>query len=96
MGGLSLEKSSSDDRIESANASYRPDNVDGLEKSAKSWQNPPHIDPAVEKRITRKFDTHVVPWLFGLWLLAFIDRKQTPAQGGRDGLVAIWFPLLLH
>ena len=34
------------------------------------------IDPAVDRRITRKFDTHIVPWLFGLWLLAFIDRSN--------------------
>ncbi|MCJ1275487.1 hypothetical protein MMC21_003290 [Puttea exsequens] len=34
------------------------------------------IDPYLDRRITRKFDTHVVPWLFGLWLLAFIDRSN--------------------
>lgn len=34
------------------------------------------IDPALDRRITRKFDTHIVPWLFGLWLLAFIDRSN--------------------
>ncbi len=34
------------------------------------------LDPAMDKRITRKFDRHIVPWLFGLWLLAFIDRSN--------------------
>jgi hypothetical protein len=34
------------------------------------------IDAALDRRLTRKFDTHVVPWLFGLWLLAFIDRSN--------------------
>jgi hypothetical protein len=34
------------------------------------------IDPTADKKITRKFDTHIVPWLFGLWLLAFIDRSN--------------------
>ena len=34
------------------------------------------IDPAVDRRITRKFDKHVIPWLFSLWLLAFIDRSN--------------------
>jgi hypothetical protein len=34
------------------------------------------IDTALDRRLTRKFDTHVVPWLFGLWLLAFIDRSN--------------------
>jgi len=34
------------------------------------------ISPALNRRINRKFDTHIVPWLFGLWLLAFIDRSN--------------------
>ena len=34
------------------------------------------VDPALDRAITRKFDTHCVPWLFGLWLLAFIDRSN--------------------
>ena len=33
-------------------------------------------DPKINKRITRKFDKHVVPWLFGIWLLAFLDRAN--------------------
>jgi hypothetical protein len=28
------------------------------------------------RRITRKVDWHVLPWLFALWLLAFIDRSN--------------------
>ncbi len=36
----------------------------------------PAIDHALDRRITRKFDFHIVPWLFGLWLLAFIDRSN--------------------
>ncbi|KAI9714919.1 MAG: hypothetical protein M1820_000208 [Bogoriella megaspora] len=47
-----------------------------LEKKNTTWEDQINIDPEVEKRITRKFDTHVVPWLFGLWLLAFIDRSN--------------------
>ena len=34
------------------------------------------VDPALDRAITRKFDLHVVPWLFGLWLLAFLDRSN--------------------
>ena len=34
------------------------------------------LDPALDLRLTRKFDLHIVPWLFGLWLLAFIDRSN--------------------
>lgn len=34
------------------------------------------IDPIIDARITREFDKPVVPLLFGLWLLAFIDRSN--------------------
>jgi MFS family permease len=34
------------------------------------------IDPIIDARVTRKFDKRVVPLLFGLWLLAFIDRSN--------------------
>lgn len=36
----------------------------------------PEIDPVLDRAITRKFDAHLLPWLFGLWLLAFIDRSN--------------------
>ncbi len=25
------------------------------------------IDPAMDKRLTRLFDLHIIPWLFGIW-----------------------------
>jgi hypothetical protein len=25
------------------------------------------IDPVIDKRVTRKFDLHIRPWLFGIW-----------------------------
>jgi hypothetical protein len=25
------------------------------------------IDPIIDKRVTRKFDVHIIPWLFGIW-----------------------------
>ena len=25
------------------------------------------IDPVIDKRVTLKFDLHIVPWLFGIW-----------------------------
>ena len=34
------------------------------------------IDPEMERRITKKLDHHILPWLFILWLLAFIDRSN--------------------
>ena len=33
-------------------------------------------DPAMDRRITRKCDLHILPWIFILWLLAFIDRSN--------------------
>lgn len=48
---------------------------DALEKTNTTWDDTPTVDEELDKRITRKFDRHVVPWLFGLWLLAFIDRR---------------------
>ncbi|KAH8195559.1 hypothetical protein TruAng_010275 [Truncatella angustata] len=30
----------------------------------------------LDKKIDRKFDLHIVPWLFGIWLFAFIDRSN--------------------
>ncbi|KAA6411779.1 MAG: MFS general substrate transporter [Lasallia pustulata] len=44
------------------------------------------IDPTLDRRITRKFDRHIVPWLFGLWLLAFVDRSNI-GNAKIDGLV---------
>lgn len=48
---------------------------------------PVDIDPALDHRLTRKFDLHIVPWLFGLWLLAFIDRSNI-GNARIDGLTA--------
>jgi hypothetical protein len=25
------------------------------------------IDPVIDRRVTRKFDTHIIPWLFVIW-----------------------------
>ena len=38
-------------------------------------------DPESDRRITRKFDVHILPWIFVLWLLAFIDRSNIGEQG---------------
>ena len=47
-----------------------------LEKAQFESHEFPALDHALDRRITRKFDFHIVPWLFGLWLLAFIDRSN--------------------
>ncbi|KAJ0302376.1 hypothetical protein Brms1b_012073 [Colletotrichum noveboracense] len=41
-------------------------------------QSQPHfdIDPVLSKKLDRKFDYHIIPWLFGIWLFAFIDRSN--------------------
>ena len=51
-----------------------------------SSSHPEELDPYLDRRITRKFDLHIVPWLFGLWLLAFIDRSNI-GNARIDGLV---------
>ncbi|KAG6355294.1 hypothetical protein INS49_003255 [Diaporthe citri] len=43
------------------------------------------IDPAVHRKLNRKFDLHVIPFLFGIWLLAFIDRSNV-GNAKIDGL----------
>ncbi|KAI4928635.1 hypothetical protein J4E85_005253 [Alternaria conjuncta] len=34
------------------------------------------IDTALDKRLNRKFDIRILPWLFGIWLFSFIDRSN--------------------
>ncbi len=34
------------------------------------------IDPIAEKKLVRLLDRRIVPLLFGLWLLCFIDRSN--------------------
>lgn len=46
-------------------------------------ESTPIIDPQVEKRILRKLDTKVVPVLWFLFLVSFVDRGnigETPLQ----------------
>ena len=43
------------------------------------------IDPQIDKRLCHRFDRRILPWLFGLWLLAFIDRSNI-ANAKIDGL----------
>ncbi|KAG4437289.1 hypothetical protein IFR05_007227 [Cadophora sp. M221] len=50
--------------------------VNEVEKGTASPQDGIILDSIVSARITRKFDKHIIPWLFGLWLLAFIDRSN--------------------
>lgn len=49
-------------------------------------ENGSTLDPAMDKILNRKFDRHILPWLFGMWLLAFIDRANI-GNAKIDGLV---------
>lgn len=45
------------------------DDVAHIEKATVSPLSSNEIieDPALEARLNRKFDTHILPWLFGIW-----------------------------
>lgn len=50
---------------------------DHLEEKGNSHVGVTYVgDAELEKRITRKLDLHILPWIFVLWLLAFIDRSN--------------------
>lgn len=44
------------------------------------------VDPDVARRIRRKFDLHILPWIFLLWLLSNLDRSNI-GNAKLDGLV---------
>ncbi|KAM0715366.1 hypothetical protein Q7P37_008864 [Cladosporium fusiforme] len=43
-------------------------------------------DPVLEKKIVRHLDRRILPWIFILWLLAFIDRSNI-GNAKIDGLI---------
>lgn len=45
-------------------------------RSKNEVVNSHDIESDVGKRILRKQDYHILPWLFGIWLCAFIDRSN--------------------
>ena len=51
------------------------DQVDA-EKKAQAGYGDFVENPELERRITWKTDLHILPWIFILWLLAFIDRSN--------------------
>lgn len=64
------EKSRNDSSAE------RFENANGREKADRSLTGQHVANPQDDKRINRKFDLHIIPILFGLWLFAFIDRAN--------------------
>jgi hypothetical protein len=71
-----------DGSIESPEIVHVPD----TEKIQSTWIDPADIPADLEQRITRKLDKRLMPWLFGLWLLAFIDRSNI-GNAKIDGMV---------
>lgn len=45
------------------------DDVAHIEKATASPPSPGEVieDTVLEKRLNRKFDLHILPWLFGIW-----------------------------
>ena len=45
-------------------------NIERAEKALKleDWAENPELD----KRLNRKFDLHILPWLFGIWYILSI------------------------
>nr|POE99395.1 putative transporter c11d3.18c [Quercus suber] len=60
--------------------------VDVEDRSSDGRNNVHVVDPVFERRIIRKLDFHIMPWIFVLWLLAFIDRSNI-GNAKLDGLV---------
>lgn len=61
------------------NSADRFESVSGqpqAEKADRSLTGQYAANPQDDKRINRKFDLHIIPILFGLWLFAFIDRAN--------------------
>ncbi|KAJ4353978.1 uncharacterized protein N0V89_005710 [Didymosphaeria variabile] len=67
---------SSPEKVDKGGDSPNKVHIPDVEKVNSTWNDPADIPADLEKRITRKLDKRLMPWLFGLWLLAFIDRSN--------------------
>jgi hypothetical protein len=38
------------------------------------------IDIALDKQLNRKFDIHILPWLFGIWYFATTHHVKTTTE----------------
>lgn len=53
------------------------DHAEEIDEKEKSGTGYTHVeDPVLEKKIVRHLDRRILPWIFMLWLLAFIDRSN--------------------
>lgn len=67
-----MNKSTTEKRVD-GQAVAHDESPDQLKVQAEYIHN---RDPKIEDRILRKCDYHILPWLFGIWLCAFIDRSN--------------------
>ncbi|OAG05531.1 MFS general substrate transporter [Paraphaeosphaeria sporulosa] len=77
---------SSPEKVEKGGESPERVHIPDVEKTDSTWNDPADIPVELDKRITRKLDKRLMPWLFGLWLLAFIDRSNI-GNAKIDGMV---------
>ena len=62
-----------------ASQEQKYESADGMEVDGKAGRRgfEDFVEsPEMDRRITRKCDLHILPWIFALWLLAFIDRSN--------------------
>lgn len=53
------------------------EHADEIDEKDVSGTGYSHVeDPVLEKKIVRHLDRRILPWIFILWLLAFIDRSN--------------------
>ena len=61
--------------LEDKHGAIELENIAIDEKAAAAGEHPP-IDPLAEKKLLRKVDLHLIPMLFLLFLMAFLDRTN--------------------
>ncbi|KAF2738575.1 MFS general substrate transporter [Polyplosphaeria fusca] len=74
MVTLRPESPSNEEKVE--RDASPPARIHDIEKVDTTWDSSAEIPADLDRRITRKLDVRLMPWLFGLWLLAFIDRSN--------------------
>jgi hypothetical protein len=52
------------------------EHTDRIEKALASDLDSFIENPELDRRLNRKFDVRILPWLFGIWLFSFIDRSN--------------------
>jgi hypothetical protein len=64
-----------------------------VEKTATA-ESQYEIDPDIDRRVTRKFDLHILPFLFGIWLFAFIGQSPPASRSSfihGDPSLSAWY-----